>query len=225
VAAVRGISFEVHQGEIVTLIGPNGAGKSTTLMAIAGAIVPSGGTVELAGRSIVGAKPETIVRRGVALVPEGRRIFSTLTVRENLSIGGATRRDRTAFEHDLASALDRFPILKTYLDAPAGRLSGGEQQQLAIARALLSAPSLLLLDEPSLGLAPQVVDIVFDALDGLRQAGVTICLVEQDALGALELADRAYVMRTGEIELSGTAEEILNDPRVEATYLGVSTLL
>jgi branched-chain amino acid transport system ATP-binding protein len=220
VTAVRGISFEVRQGEVVGLIGPNGAGKSTTLNTIAGAVPLAAGQVEFEGSSIAGNLPEAIVRAGIALVPEGRRIFATLTVEENLRLGATVRSDRSGVEKDLADSFSRFPILEAYRSMPAGRLSGGEQQQLAIARALLSRPKLVLLDEPSLGLAPLIVEAVFDTLAELRDQGVTLLLVEQNALAAVEFADRTYVLRNGSIELEGTREELLASSELESAYLG-----
>ena len=221
VPALHGISLHVDEGEAVTLVGPNGAGKTTTLSAIFGLIPPAGGTIEFEGESLVGSSPEQILRRGLALVPEGRHIFGTLTVAENLQLGTTARRDRSAAEADLAGTLDRFPVLKSYYSSSAGNLSGGEQQQLAIARALLSRPRLLLLDEPSLGLAPVVIDVVFDALEELRKEGVTILLVEQNAARAVEFADRAYILRTGLVAHSGTRDEILRMENFETAYLGV----
>jgi branched-chain amino acid transport system ATP-binding protein len=200
IAAVRGISLTVRPGEIVGLIGPNGAGKSTTLSAISGAVAPSRGTITFEGAPITGLAPDAIVRRGISLVPEGRRIFGTLTVEENLKVGLSARSDRAAAREDYERMLELFPVLRKYLRASAGRLSGGEQQQLAIARSLLTSPRLLLVDEPSLGLAPIIVDVVFDALRDLREQGLTILLVEQNALRTLELANRSYVLRMGEIE-------------------------
>jgi branched-chain amino acid transport system ATP-binding protein len=221
VPALHGISLNVEEGEAVALVGPNGAGKTTTLSAIFGLVAPSGGTITFEGKSLVGWTPEKIMRHGLALVPEGRHIFGTLTVAENLQLGTTARRDRGAAEADLATTLDRFPVLKSYYGSSAGNLSGGEQQQLAIARALLSRPRLLLLDEPSLGLAPVVIDVVFDALEELRSEGVTILLVEQNAARAVEFADRAYILRTGRVAHSGTREEILQMENFEAAYLGV----
>jgi branched-chain amino acid transport system ATP-binding protein len=221
VPALKGVSLEVRQGEIVGLVGPNGAGKSTTLSAVFGLVQPASGRIVLEGRSLVGLAPERIVRHGLALVPEGRHIFNTLTVAENLEMGATGRTSRSDLQRDLARIHERFPVLERYRSAPAGRLSGGEQQQLAIARALLSRPRLLLLDEPSLGLAPVVIDLVFDVLAELREEGVTILLVEQNAARAIELADRSYVLRTGEIALSGDRGTLLREANFEATYLGV----
>jgi branched-chain amino acid transport system ATP-binding protein len=221
VSALHGISLHVDEGEVVTMIGPNGAGKTTTLAAIFGLVAPASGSITFDGRSLAGETPERIMRKGLALVPEGRHIFGTLTVAENLQLGTTGRRDRDAAAADLASVLDRFPALRSYYDSSAGTLSGGEQQQLAIARALLSRPRLLLLDEPSLGLAPVVIDIVFDALAELREEGVTILLVEQNAARAVEFADRAYLLRSGSVAHSGTREEMLQMEDFETAYLGV----
>jgi branched-chain amino acid transport system ATP-binding protein len=220
IVALRGISLEVNQGEIVGVVGPNGAGKSTTLMATMGVVRPTSGSVTFEGRSLVGLAPERIVKQGLSLVPEGRRILATLTVAENLRLGATVRTDRAAVKADLEEIFERFPILKTYADTTAGRLSGGEQQQLAIARALLSRPRLLLLDEPSLGLAPLMLDLVFEVLQQLKDEGTTILLVEQNANRTLELADRTYVLRTGAIELEGTRDELLRRADFEAAYLG-----
>jgi branched-chain amino acid transport system ATP-binding protein len=220
VAAVRDVSFDVAEGEIVGLIGPNGAGKTSTLAAITGLLQPAKGSVLLDGESLLGQAPERIVRRGVSLIPEGRQIFGTLTVAENLSLGAVARRDKDGIAADRERELDRFPILRRYYDSPAGRLSGGEQQQLAIARALLGRPRLLLLDEPSLGLAPLVIDDVFEVLERLREEGVTIVLVEQNAARTIEVADRCYVLRNGSVALTGTSDEMLATADVTAAYLG-----
>ncbi|MCW3006086.1 MAG: transporter related protein [Solirubrobacterales bacterium] len=219
-AAVRNVSFEVGKGEFVGLIGPNGAGKTSTLAAITGLVSPSAGSVTFDGESLLGRSPEQIVRRGVSLIPEGRQIFGTLTVAENLSLGSTARSDRSTLADDLERELERFPILRTYYDTPAGRLSGGEQQQLAIARALLGQPRMLLLDEPSLGLAPLMIDAVFEVLTHLRDEGVTIVLVEQNAARTIEVADRCYVLRSGEVALTGSSDEILATADVAAAYLG-----
>ena len=221
VPALHGISLHVDEGEVVAMIGPNGAGKTTTLSAIFGLVEAAGGSITFEGRSLVGAPPERIMRTGLALVPEGRHIFGTLTVAENLQLGTTGRRDRDAAAADLKSVLDRFPALRSYYDGSAGTLSGGEQQQLAIARALLSRPRLLLLDEPSLGLAPVVIDVVFDALAELREEGVTILLVEQNAARAVEFADRTYFLRTGRVAHAGPREEILRMEDLETMYLGI----
>ena len=221
VPALHGISLHVGEGEAVTLVGPNGAGKTTTLSAIFGLVTPTSGTIEFEGQSLIGLSPERILRRGLALVPEGRHIFGTLTVAENLLLGTTARHDRAESAADLERILDRFPALAHYYNSSAGTLSGGEQQQLAIARALLSRPRLLLLDEPSLGLAPVVVDLVFETLEEIRQQGVTILLVEQNAARAVEFADRAYILRTGIVAHAGTREEILRMENFETAYLGV----
>jgi len=219
--AVRGISLEVMPGEVVGLIGPNGAGKTSTLSAIFGLVPTASGSIELEGRSLLGLPPERIVRLGVALVPEGRQIFGSLTVRENLRLGATPRADRARVDADVRDALERFPVLDRFIDAPAGRLSGGEQQQLAIARALLSRPRLLLLDEPSLGLAPIIIDGVFDAIAELRAEGVTVLLVEQNAARTVEFADRTYLLRTGTIALSGTRDVLAGKVDLAHAYLGV----
>jgi branched-chain amino acid transport system ATP-binding protein len=217
VPAVRDVSLRVDAGEIVSVVGPNGAGKTSTLNAIFGLVRASGGTVAFEGESLLGLPPEQIVRRGLALVPEGRHIFSGLTVGENLRLGAIARKD---WEGDLAAVYERFEVLERLHDAPAGNLSGGEQQQLAIARALLSRPRLLLLDEPSLGLAPLVVDRVFEVLAELREQGVTVLLVEQNASRAVALADRSYVLRTGVVAASGPREQLLETVDFAEAYLG-----
>jgi branched-chain amino acid transport system ATP-binding protein len=215
--AVQGVSLHVDEGEAVGLIGPNGAGKTSTLSAIAGLVAPVAGEVRLGGRSIAGSSPEARVRLGLALVPEGRQVFSTLTVEENLRIATfAGRSDSDAIEREL----ERFPALRPCLARHAGSLSGGEQQQLAIARALLCSPRVLLLDEPSLGLAPRVVDTVFETLARLRDDGVTILLVEQNAARAVAFAERSYVLNAGRVDLEGTRDELRADARLEAAYLG-----
>lgn len=221
VPALHGISLHVDEGEAVAMIGPNGAGKTTTLTAIFGLVPVAGGSVAFEADSLVRALPETILRKGIALVPEGRHIFSTLTVAENLQLGTTARRDRSAAAADLESIVERFPVLRSYYNSSAGNLSGGEQQQLAIARALLSRPRLLLLDEPSLGLAPVMIDVVFDILQELRKEGVTILLVEQAASRAVEFTDRAYILRSGRIAHSGSRDEILRMEGLESAYLGV----
>jgi branched-chain amino acid transport system ATP-binding protein len=220
VAAVQGVSLEVKQGEVVGIVGPNGAGKTTTLSAILGLVTPSAGSIVFDGRSLIGKAPEEVARAGLALVPEGRRIFGTLTVGENLQLGSTVVARNADTREDLERVLDRFPALKSAYSAPADRLSGGQQQQLAIARALLSRPRLLLLDEPSLGLAPQMIDEVFDILDELRESGSTLLLVEQNALRTVEFADRCYVLRTGTVTLSGTRAELLEQVDWANTYLG-----
>jgi branched-chain amino acid transport system ATP-binding protein len=220
IAALRDISLNVEKGEIVSVVGPNGAGKSTLLRTIAGLRTPSAGAITFEGRSLVGSRPEDIVRRGIALVPEGRRVLTTLTVEENLRIGASNRRDRTEADRDVEAAIERFPILGVYRSSPAGRLSGGEQQQLVIARALMSRPRLLLLDEPSLGLAPLVVARVFEFLQEISEEGVTIVLVEQQAARAMRFADRTYVLASGEVRIKGVQREILQMVDVETAYFG-----
>jgi len=217
IRALQGVNLVVLAGEIVTLVGPNGAGKSSLLRTIAGVHRPDAGTVHALGRRIDGQPVEALVRLGIVLVPEGRAILRHLTVRENLVLGAYVRRDRDV-EADLGRALERFPRLAERLRQMAGTLSGGEQQMLAIGRALMARPRLLLLDEPSLGLAPLVVASIFGTLRELREEGVTILLVEQNARQALQLADRAYVLETGSIVLEGA--DLLADERVRAAYLG-----
>jgi branched-chain amino acid transport system ATP-binding protein len=220
IAALKGVSLGVEKGEIVGVIGPNGAGKSTLLLAIAGDVPIAAGEVRFDGASLAGERPERIVQRGISLVPEGRHIFHQLTVGENLQLGATPRSDREAVEADRERVLELFPALRGYLRMAANRLSGGEQQMLAIARSLLARPRLLMLDEPSLGLAPIVIDRVFETLAQLRSEGVTILLVEQHAARTLELADRIYVLRTGLIELAGPSDELAHDPRFEEAFLG-----
>jgi branched-chain amino acid transport system ATP-binding protein len=214
IEALHGVSLSVHAGEVTALIGANGAGKSSTLAAISG-LVPAVGRIRFDGRDILGAPPHEIVRTGIVQVPEGREILARMTVEENLLMG-LRGRDRS----ELGPAYDRFPILRERRALLAGSLSGGEQQMLAIARALLARPRLLLLDEPSLGLAPLVVKRVFDTLADLKRQGVTMLLVEQNALRALRLADRAYVMELGRLVMHGTGQDLLRDEGVARTYLG-----
>ncbi len=217
--AVTEIDLKVGEGEAVSLIGPNGAGKTTTLTTITGLLKPRSGEIRFKGESIGGRKPESLVRDGMALVPEGRQIFSTLTVGENLRLPTADL-GRAEASAAIERELERFPALSTRLDDPAGGLSGGQQQMLAISRALLCRPELLLLDEPSLGLAPKLVDVVFEALEGLRQEGATILLVEQNAVRASRFADRTYVLNAGHIVLSGTREELADTDVLTDSYLG-----
>jgi branched-chain amino acid transport system ATP-binding protein len=219
VSAVRALSFEVGEGEIVGLIGPNGAGKTTTLLAIMGGIPVASGDLRLAGRSIRGWAPERIAREGVALVPEGRRIYGDLTVEENLRLGLAARSGRSGAGADLEAAYELFPIVSEFRRRHAGALSGGQQQQLAIARALVARPRVLLLDEPSLGLAPKVVDIVFEALAEIRRRGVTVLLVEQRAQRTIGFADRTYLMANGELRLVLDPEDAGDTDRLVAAYL------
>jgi len=217
VPAVRGVSLRVEEGEIVGLIGPNGAGKSTTLNAIMGAIPVHAGEIRLRGQSIRKRSPESIARRGIALVPEGRRIFGEFTVEENLRLGLASRRGNGG--DPLRRAYDLFPMLEEFRRRQAGLLSGGQQQQLAIGRALVAGPEVLLLDEPSLGLAPLAVDGVFEALRGIRERGVTILLVEQRALHAVALADRTHVLVGGELRMTLTPADAANPDKIVAAYL------
>ena len=218
VEAVRGLSLEVKPGEIVGLIGPNGAGKSSTLHAIMGAAPVMGGGVRLDGRSLVGRGPEDVARRGVALVPEGRRIFGELTVEENLRLGLAGRRARRNGD-GLGRAYDLFPVLREFRSRQAGVLSGGQQQQLAIGRALAADPDVLLLDEPSLGLAPKIVDVVFEALTQIRDSGLGVLLVEQRAQRTVALADRSHVLANGELRLTLGPEDAGDTDRLVAAYL------
>jgi branched-chain amino acid transport system ATP-binding protein len=220
IAALQGVSLRVEQGEMVGLVGVNGAGKSTTLLTIAGVLKPVQGRITFKGESIVSQSPEDIVRKGIALVPEGRRIFPGLSVEENLRLGAAIRSDRTAVQQDLEAMCTRFPILGKRLRQSGGTLSGGEQQQLAIARGLMSRPSLLMLDEPSLGLAPILVDEIFSLISQLRETGVTILLVEQNVERALEVADRAYLLNTGRVEFEGPARALRTRIDVVGAYLG-----
>jgi branched-chain amino acid transport system ATP-binding protein len=219
VTAVQGISLTVDEGEVVALVGPNGAGKSTTLNAVTGVVRPASGDIRFEGESIVGEVPEALVRRGIAMVPEGRHIFGSLTVAENLQLGATVRDDHDAIDADLKNVFELFPVLERYYETQADRLSGGEQQQLAIARALLSKPRLLLLDEPSLGLAPLMIDLVFEVMERLKADGSTILLVEQAAARAVDFADRSYVLRTGRIALSGTREDLADKADLAEAYL------
>ena len=220
VSVLHDVSLDVFAGEIVTLIGSNGAGKSTLMKAIMGFLTLTGGTVTLDGRAITGVPAEKLVRRGLALVPEGRMLFGPMTVAENLALGAHTRTSSSEIADDLARVHTLFPVLAERDSQPAATLSGGEQQMLAIGRALMSRPHVLLLDEPSLGLAPKVIADIFGVLDGLRAEGLGILLVEQDANLALKHADRGYVMRTGHVVLSGTAQELANNDDVRLIYLG-----
>jgi branched-chain amino acid transport system ATP-binding protein len=219
IAAVKGIDLDVARGELVCLIGANGAGKTTTLKAIAGALSPGGGRVLLEGRDVSGMPAYELVRRGMALVPEGRGIFARLTVMENLRMGAYCRHD-DAIDSDLERAFSLFPRLRERARQVAGTLSGGEQQMLAIGRALMSRPKLLLLDEPSMGLAPMAAQSVFETIREIAGGGVTVLLVEQNARAALGLARRAYVMESGAVVLSGEARALLCDPKVREAYLG-----
>ena len=218
IQAVRGISFDVPEGQVVTLIGANGAGKSSTLRSIVGLVKPAGGSILFQGEELKGNPTETIVRKGITLVPEGRRVFVNLTVQENLRLGAYMRNDDLS--KDLNWVYDLFPRLKERNWQAAGTLSGGEQQMLAIARALMSRPRLIMMDEPSLGLAPIIVQGVFDIIREINRRGVTILLVEQNANMALKAADLAYVMETGRITMKGKSSELAENEEIKAAYLG-----
>ena len=218
--ALRGVSFRVGQGEIVTLIGANGAGKTTTLRAVSGMLRPSGGQIQYEGITISGLKPHRLVARGLCHAPEGRGIFPNLTVTENLELGAFLRRDVQGIAQDMERGFMLFPLLKERARQMAGTLSGGEQQMLAIARALMARPRLLLLDEPSLGLAPTVVETIFNIIQEINKHGVTILLVEQNAHLALGIANHGYVLETGTVVQSGTGADLLRSPEVRKAYLG-----
>ena len=220
VRALRGVSLELHQGEMIAVVGPNGAGKSTLINAVSGLVRPAGGGIEFAGRNLGDLAPERIVGGGIAQVPEGRHVFASLTVEENLIVGSAAAGGPRAVAPRLAEVLEMFPILAERYRSPAGKLSGGEQQQLVIARALLAGPELLLLDEPSLGLAPRLIDLVFDTLVRMRDNGLSILLVEQNTARAMEVTDRTYVLRNGAVTLSGPSEELAGDTRFDEAYFG-----
>lgn len=218
--AIKGISFTVEEGKIVTLIGANGAGKTTTMHTVSGLIKAQTGTVTFSGVDITQTRAHTIVEMGMAHVPEGRRVFSKMTVSENLEMGAYSRKDKHGLEEDLEMVYARFPRLKERRKQLAGTMSGGEQQMLAIARALMSRPKLVLLDEPSMGLAPILVDEVFNIIKDINKNGTTILLVEQNAHKALSIADYAYVLETGNVVLSGNAQDVLHDEAVKKAYLG-----
>ena len=218
IEAVKGISFDVHEGEIVTLIGANGAGKSSTLRTIAGLVKPSGGTINFRGDNITGRDATTIVKKGITLVPEGRHIFQDLTVLENLKVGAYLRSDDIS--GDIQWVYDLFPRLRERSWQAGGTLSGGEQQMLAVGRALMARPKLIMMDEPSLGLAPLVVRDIFEIIRQINHQGVSILLIEQNANMALKVADSAYVMETGCITLSGAGKDLLNNEAVKKAYLG-----
>lgn len=220
VTAVSDLSLEVHKGELVTLIGANGAGKTTTLKAISGLVTPAGGRLIFEGEDITTASARRILQLGIAHCPEGRRVFPHMTVIENLQMGCHLRRDSRDVAADMTNFFDRFPILYDRRTQTAGTLSGGEQQMLAIARALMSRPKLVMFDEPSLGLAPNIIDRVFEVIKGIQAAGVTIIMVEQNAFAALELSDRSYVIEQGRLALTGTSRDLLENPQVKAAYLG-----
>ncbi|MBU4611119.1 ABC transporter ATP-binding protein [Achromobacter sp. GG226] len=218
--AVDHVSLSVEEGELVTLIGANGAGKSSTLRAISGLEPLKGGSITFEGWPIERARPQDIIERGIAHCPEGRRVFPALTVRENLEMGAYRRLDRQRARADLDGLLDRFPRLRERLAQPAGTLSGGEQQMLAIARALMARPRLLMFDEPSLGLAPNFVEQVFALVDEIRAEGTTVLMVEQNAYAALELCDRSYLLETGRVVCEGAAQDMLANPEIRRAYLG-----
>ena len=218
VPALRGISFDVREGEAVALVGPNGAGKSTTMKVVSGLLSAGHGSVRLDGRDVGRHSPEEVARLGVSLIPEGRHVFTRLNVRENLELGTVMGRSDPGHWQDV---LAHFPFLGGRLDTPAGKLSGGEQQQLVIARALLTRPRLLLLDEPSLGLGPKIVDLIYDILAALRGSGLTLLIVEQSLDRVLDVADRIYVMRTGEIALSGPSADLRDSESLRQAYFGI----
>lgn len=220
ITAVKGLSMDVHKGEIVTLIGSNGAGKSTTLRTISGLLKPKSGEVIYKGESLNGVPGHEIVSKGICHSPEGRRIFSRMTVDENLELGAFLRKDHAEIKADREHVLELFPRLQERIHQKAGTMSGGEQQMLAVARAMMGRPEVLILDEPSMGLAPVLVDLIFDTIAAIRDSGVTILLVEQNALAALRIADYGYVLETGHIKLEGPASSLANDQAVVNAYLG-----
>lgn len=220
IEALKGISLEVHEGEIVTLIGANGAGKSTTLKTLSGQLAPKHGSIVFQGEEIQGMPAHLVTAKGIIQVPEGRRIFSRMSVEENLEMGAFLRNDSAGIEEDKAMVFDLFPRLKDRKNQKGGTLSGGEQQMLAMGRGLMPRPKLLMLDEPSMGLAPVVVETIFETIERLHREGITILLVEQNAAMALAVADRGYVLETGSVALSGTGKELLVNEQVRKTYLG-----
>jgi branched-chain amino acid transport system ATP-binding protein len=220
IRAIKGISLEVNQGEIVTLIGSNGAGKSTTLRAISGILKPKSGSITFNGERIEGVEGHDIVAKGICQSPEGRRIFPKMSVDENLDLGAFLRNDKAGIAADRERVLDLFPKLRERIDQKAGTMSGGEQQMLAVGRALMGSPKLLLLDEPSMGLAPVLVDMIFETIEKINKQGTTILLVEQNALAALNVADRAYVLESGSIKMSGKAADLISNDDVTKAYLG-----
>ncbi len=219
IQALKGVSLEVEQGKIVTILGANGAGKTTTMKTIAGLLKPKNGTVEFLGENVTGLRPDQLVKKGISLVPEGRAILSGMTVLENLEMGAYQRKDKEIAK-DLDTVMERFPILKERKSQLGGTLSGGQQQMLAIARALLSKPKLLLLDEPSMGLAPLIVADIFKIIREIKDAGTTVLVVEQNAKQALKIADYGYVLETGKVIIHGPAQDLLEDPRIVEAYLG-----
>ena len=220
IQAVKGVDFEVREGELVTLIGSNGAGKTTTMKAITGTLPAAEGDIEYLGKSIKGKGSWDLVREGLAMVPEGRGVFTRMTITENLQMGAYIREDKPEIANDIEMVFGIFPRLKERKDQLAGTMSGGEQQMLAMGRALMSRPRVLLLDEPSMGLSPIMVDKIFEVVRDVYAQGVTVLLVEQNASRALGIADRGYVMESGVVTMNGPAKELLNDPRVRAAYLG-----
>ncbi len=220
IQAVKGVDFEVHEGELVTLIGSNGAGKTTTMKAITGSLTMNEGDIEYLGQSIRGRGAWDLVKQGLAMVPEGRGVFTRMTIAENLQMGAHIRTDKAEVAADLEKVFTIFPRLKERRDQLAGTLSGGEQQMLAMGRGLMSRPKVLLMDEPSMGLSPIMVDKIFEVVREVSAQGVTVLLVEQNASRALQIADRAYVMESGLITMQGDAKQMLSDPKVRAAYLG-----
>ncbi|MEY4313908.1 MAG: ABC transporter ATP-binding protein [Actinobacteria bacterium] len=220
IKAIKGISLEVNQGEIVTLIGSNGAGKSTTLRTISGILKPRSGSITFNGERIEGVEGHEIVAKGICQSPEGRRIFPKMTVDENLDLGAFLRNDKSEIKNDRQRVLELFPRLQERIDQKAGTMSGGEQQMLAVGRALMGSPKLLLLDEPSMGLAPVLVEMIFETIKKINDQGTTILLVEQNALAALKVADRAYVLESGSIKMSGKAKDLISNDEVTKAYLG-----
>ncbi len=220
IQAVKGVDFEVREGELVTLIGSNGAGKTTTMKAITGTLPLAGGDIEYLGRSIRGQGAWDLVKEGLAMVPEGRGVFTRMSITENLQMGAYIRKDKAGIAQDIDKVFTTFPRLAERRDQLAGTLSGGEQQMLAMGRALMSRPRVLLLDEPSMGLSPIMVDKIFEVVQGVHAQGVTVLLVEQNASRALQIADRGYVMESGLITMNGDARQMLDDPKVRAAYLG-----
>jgi branched-chain amino acid transport system ATP-binding protein len=220
IQAVKGVDFEVHEGELVSLIGSNGAGKTTTMKAITGTLPIHSGDIEYLGKSIVGQGPWDLVKQGLAMVPEGRGVFTRMTIIENLLMGAYIRNDKAAIQDDIEKVFYTFPRLRERKDQLAGTMSGGEQQMLAMGRALMSRPKVLLLDEPSMGLSPIMVDKIFEVVRDVFAQGVTVLLVEQNASRALAIANRGYVMESGLISMTGPGQDLLSDPKVRAAYLG-----
>jgi len=221
VPALEGVSLSVKQGQITTIVGANGAGKTTLMKAVAGLLTPSKGKIEFQGKDITGLTPAQTVSSGLTLVPEGRRLFPTMNIRDNLMSGAYVRMDKVAIEKDLETVLDYFPVLKDRLHMPANSLSGGQQQMLAVGRALMASPKLLMLDEPSIGLAPTIVDTIANIIQTVSENGVEVLLVEQNAHMALELADEAYVLENGQITLHGKGQELIQNDKVREAYLGL----